>query len=418
MRILHLVHQFGPHHVGGTEIYTEALARQQTAQGHAVAIFTRAPGPAPRLTTTVEGEVTVARWESPPLSPLGEFRALLGDGAVEAAFADLLARWRPDLLHVQHLKGLPVGLVGQARVADARLVATLHDYWLVCANAQLITNTDGRCCAGPRLWLNCARCAAARLGQPALGALAPLGALPLAARAARLRAVSRTFDRIIAPSHFVRDLMSAQGLAATRLAVIRHGIALPDSLPAPRPRRGPLRVTYLGGLAWQKGVHVVVAAAAALDPARVRLTLYGDEGAFPDYVAALRRDGRGAVRFGGRLDRAAVWEALAASDLLVVPSLWHETAGLVVQEALASRVPVLASEIGALPEAVAHDETGLLLPPGDVAAWRTALDALAGDEPRLARWRAAIGPVRTLADHAADVAACYAALCSTGGQVA
>lgn len=408
MRILHLVHQYPPERLGGTEIYTAALARRQAEQGHAVAVFTRAPGERPDLHCEPAEGVRVYRWRSLPTSPVDELRTLFADRALERAFAAILREERPEIVHVQHLKGLPAGLVRRAREAGARVVLTAHDYWLICANAQLLTNTDATLCDGPRLWLNCARCAAARMGTPALGRLAPLGAIPFAARARSLGAMIRHADRLIAPSRFVAARLARHALPAERIAVIPHGIELP-TYPLPRvPRSGPLRVTYLGGLAWQKGVHVLVEAAASLDPARVRVTIFGDETAFPDYVAELRAQARPeTIRFAGRLERGALWQTLAATDLLAVPSLWHETAGLVVQEAFAADVPVLASDIGALPEAVHHDRNGLLLPPGDPAAWRRALLALADDPDRLERLRAGIGPVRSLAQHAAEIESLY-----------
>jgi glycogen(starch) synthase len=63
--------------------------------------------------------------------------------------------------------------------------------------------------------------------------------------------------------------------------------------------------------------------------------------------------------------------------------------GSVLTEAMASGLPVVASDVGGIPEVVRHDETGLLVPPGDVVALAAALDRLAG-EPRL-RARLATG---------------------------
>ena len=56
------------------------------------------------------------------------------------------------------------------------------------------------------------------------------------------------------------------------------------------------------------------------------------------------------------------------ASLLVCPSLWNEAFGLVIIEAMASHVPVIASNCGGIPEIITHEETGLLVPPGDVAA--------------------------------------------------
>ncbi|QQR44075.1 glycosyltransferase family 4 protein [Myxococcus xanthus] len=66
----------------------------------------------------------------------------------------------------------------------------------------------------------------------------------------------------------------------------------------------------------------------------------------------------------------------AAMDAVAVPSEWLEPFGRVSIEAQACGVPVLASRIGGLPETLSDDESGWLIAPGDVAAWRDALTAI------------------------------------------
>jgi glycosyltransferase involved in cell wall biosynthesis len=70
---------------------------------------------------------------------------------------------------------------------------------------------------------------------------------------------------------------------------------------------------------------------------------------------------------------------LAALDILLVPSLW-EGFGLVMLEAMAQSVPIIASEVSAIPEIVNHAETGLLVPPRDADALAEALRLLLGDK--------------------------------------
>jgi glycosyltransferase involved in cell wall biosynthesis len=77
---------------------------------------------------------------------------------------------------------------------------------------------------------------------------------------------------------------------------------------------------------------------------------------------------------------------LGLGDLFLLPSE-SESFGLAALEALACGVPVIASDVGGLPEVVRHGETGLLVPPRDPAALARAIRALLSDEPR----RAAMG---------------------------
>jgi glycosyltransferase involved in cell wall biosynthesis len=69
----------------------------------------------------------------------------------------------------------------------------------------------------------------------------------------------------------------------------------------------------------------------------------------------------------------------AAMDMLAIPSVESETFGRVSIEAQASGVPVLCSDIGGIPETLLAGETGLLLRPGDIPAWRDAIVSLSGD---------------------------------------
>ena len=73
------------------------------------------------------------------------------------------------------------------------------------------------------------------------------------------------------------------------------------------------------------------------------------------------------MRQHGAVPHGGIARALAAIDVLVVPSIWPEMTGLVVMEAFLAGVPVVASRIGGLPEAVRDDVDGLLFRAGDVA---------------------------------------------------
>jgi glycosyltransferase involved in cell wall biosynthesis len=86
---------------------------------------------------------------------------------------------------------------------------------------------------------------------------------------------------------------------------------------------------------------------------------------------------------------------LPGADVFVLPSL-HEGLGIAAMEAMAAGLPVVASKVGGLPEIVDDGDTGLLVPPGDAAAFATALRRIAGD-PAWAQQLAQRGHARALA---------------------
>ena len=415
MRILHLVHQYPPEFVGGTELVTETLAGEQVKQGHRVSVFYPSPAARQDVLAGKSSSETGVRVYAAPMA--GEessrtriFLNTFREPDLSAAFGRVLAETQPDLVHIQHLMGLPASLVRQIRQANVPYVVTLHDYWFPCANAQLLTNYDQTVCAGPRWWVNCGRCTLARAGRDSrlLGpALAPL----LAARARLLRPVLAQAAAIIAPTHFVRQTYAELGLPSDKITVIPHGIEPPPEPASPKSshRPGTLNIAYVGGIAHQKGVQVLVEAVNGLPEEGVTLTVYGNLDSHPDFAARLQALARHpGIRFPGRVARDALWAGLAEADVLAVPSLWYETAALVIQEGFAAGLPVLASDLGALRERVQDGVDGLLLPAGDVAAWRKALRRLR-DEPELwSQLRRGIRPVRTLDENVADIMDIYA----------
>lgn len=417
MRILHVVHQYLPEYVGGTELYTQTVARYQKEQlGHDVAVFFPSVRPADEeLVCTVDDSgVTVYAVPLGARSRRDVFLNLWRQPAAGDAFAKVLERTRPDIIHVQHLMGLPVALVRQIRAAGIPLIITLHDYWFPCANGQLVTNYDDTVCAGPALWVNCGRCALARGGFGDRPLLSPFVAPLLAHRSHLLRNVLAAAGTVIAPNQFVYDTYQKLGMPLGNTAIIPHGIEVPQhvltALPRPpQPVGELLNVVYIGSLAQQKGVHVLIDAVNGLPADQVRLTLYGDLDKFPKYVTTLREQAKHpGITFAGRIERDELWSILLAeADVAVLPTLWYEVSPLTIQELFAARVPIVASRIGALPAMIRHEVDGLLFPPGDAAALRAALARLHAEPALLPRLRAAIEPTRLTAEHVADLMALY-----------
>ncbi len=412
MKILHLVHQYPPDHVGGTELYTQSLARYQAAHGHTVSVFVPSPVFKSKLRETVaeiDGGVRVYRAAVGPRSSTSVFLSTFAQPFLHDTVQRVVQHEQPDVVHIQHLMGLPVSVLDQLRAVHIPVIVTLHDYWYVCANAQLLTNYDHTVCNGPRAWINCGHCALARINLAHWYWLSPVIAPVMAERNRRLFRALAEVQRMIAPTEFVREMYRRLRWPIDRVRVIQHGIDVPAGLPHPkRPRGDELHAVYIGGLASQKGVHVLVDAMNGLVDHKIRLSIYGDMAVFPDYVQDLRQRARNPrIMFAGTVSRRDLWNVLSEADVLVVPSLWYETASLVVQEAFAAGVPVIASNLGALRERVHDGIDGALFPPGDHATLRDMLLRCAADPDWLMQLQSGIRPVRTLAEHAVDVEAVY-----------
>jgi glycosyltransferase involved in cell wall biosynthesis len=208
------------------------------------------------------------------------------------------------------------------------------------------------------------------------------------------RAVLRAAAGVVATSEWTRQqVLTRYAIPARQVHVARPGA---DRVAAPaRPVRGHL--ICVGVLSHHKGQDLLVEALAGLPERDWHCVLAGPLDRDPDFVGQLRaritrlRYGH-RVRLAGVLGSAELSHAYTTADLLVAPSR-SETYGMTVTEALAHGLPVLAADVGGLPEALgsAADGTrpGQLVPPGDPAALAAALGDWLGDEQHRHRLRAA-----------------------------
>lgn len=415
MRIAFVVHKFPPESLGGTEIYTHDLA-EALGRRHQVWVFYP-------LESEGQGDdilhrdglhlwrvrVDPRRWER---HPLAVFFSTFRSREIEAGFGRFLEQVCPELVHFQHVQGVSAALIPMARSRGLPTLMTLHDYWYFCANSQLL-RPGGETCMGPRWGLNCVDCAAVRANLAFLKALRSLVAPLFMYRNAVLRRVLKNIQLFLAPSHFLMQRYLAWGLPVERLRYLENGINLTriQSLPWQFSPDGKVRFTYLGALAWQKGVHVLIEAFNALRKEVAELHIFGDPRVFPDYAARLKRLARHpGIRFRGPLEPHRVGEALAGSNVVVVPSLWFENSPLVIQEAFAAGAPVIASGQGALVEKVRDGVDGLLFRPGDAADLRAKIEQLMAEPSLLETLRRNILPVKTMKEHAQELEAIYSGL--------
>ena len=409
MRILHVLHQYLPEHVGGSELYTRWLSAEQQRRGHHVEIFHRRDAEGHGLAHRQDHGVDV--W-SARRGRLGHVRRLASnfhEPGLRRDFERVLDSARPDVVHLQHLMGLPFALPRLIRRRGIPFAVTLLDFWWVCVNAQALTQNSRQLCDGPSLgFVNCARCGLARDSRvlPLLPALAG----SLAWRNRMLRGVLHSAGRLIAPTDFVRRWYGAHGASGERIEVIPLALErTPEIARRARAADRPLRFVYIGALSEQKGVHVALQAFRGLR-GEAELWIGGDERFEPDYVARLRGLAGARVRFLGALSRGEVWDTLAEVDVLLAPSIWYETFCLTVSEAFVAGVPVIASDLGALADRVRHETDGLLVAPGDVAEWRAALQRFVDDPGLAGRLGAAVQAPTSMEQVADRVLAVYEAM--------
>ncbi len=235
---------------------------------------------------------------------------------------------------------------------------------------------------------------------------------------ARERAVLSAATAVVTTSGWSRGaLLGMYALPDDHVHVAEPGVDPADLAPG-TPDGGAL--LCVAAVIPGKGHDVLLDALAALAGLSWQCVCVGSLDRDPAFAGDLRRRARSAglderVRFTGPQTGADLDGSYAAADVLVLPSR-GETYGMVVTEALARGLPVVATEVGGVPEALGHaaDGTrpGLLVPPDDSAALGAALRAWLGDPAlrgrlrRAARERrATLGGWSTTASAVADVLA-------------
>jgi teichuronic acid biosynthesis glycosyltransferase TuaC len=188
----------------------------------------------------------------------------------------------------------------------------------------------------------------------------------------------RRADGVICLSGRLREFAAGCGVDPGRISVIPNGVDASVFHPRDRgARTGAPLVLSAGQLIELKGHHHIVRALREAKPAQ--LVIAGGPGRHGQYEAEIRRQidlagMKERVRFAGQVPQDALAELMAAADVFCLASS-REGWPNVVQEALACGTPVVATDVGAVPEMIPSDDYGYIVPAGDESRLRTALQA-------------------------------------------
>jgi glycogen(starch) synthase len=331
MRILHCSDSFWPRTsgIGGIQIWLTHLARQQVGEGHAVAVITWAlPGHAEQATW---GGLEVFRLpvseEDAIRSPDKMREAFLASERIKQSFA-------ADVLHL-HPNQLAfwIAAIGSH---PPRTVVTAH------------IPVDRH---GPREKMH--------------------------------RRVLEDADVLAVPTEDLRNSYAqSYPELVPKLQIIPHGLENPIE-PDVVPPSDRFTFICLGRLVPEKGFDIAIRALAAVKRGDFRLVIVGEgPGLLELRDLARNLHVESQVEMRGWIHPDDVPTCLKSAHVLIVPSVWREPFGLVALEAGQMGLPVIASNVGGLPEIVRDGENGRLVPSGDVGGLARAMLELA-DNPLL-----------------------------------
>lgn len=289
----------------------------------------------------------------------------------------LIRRERPQVAHFHNTFPLisPAAYYA-ARAEGVPVIQTLHNYRLVCPNALFFR--EGRVCEDcsgkPVPWPGVVH-ACYRGSRSSSGVVA---AMLTAHRA--LGTWTRTVDLYIALTEFARQKFVQGRLPAEKISV-KPNFLYPD--PGAGEGRGEY-VLFVGRLSQEKGVGTLLAAWKQLRR-KVRLKIVGDGPLAPALAEAAERAPE--VEYLGRQPKNQVLALMKDAQALIFPSEWYEGFPMVIAEAYAVGLPVIASNLGSMSSLIDSGRTGLHFHPNDPRDLASRVEWAFGHRQELRRMR-------------------------------
>jgi glycosyltransferase involved in cell wall biosynthesis len=357
---------------GGDSTYMLGLSGLLEEHGHEVVRFAMKH---PENLPAAHSEYFTSEIDFPTLlessSPMSAWKVMtrsIHNREARGKIARLADDTSPDIAHFHNIHGhLTTSIIGPLVKRGIPIVWTCHDYRLVCPNSSFLSRGE-----------ICERCLPARYWNAPLqrckkGSFGASLVAMITSCYERMTGVPGRIDRFIAPSSFLRDKLIEGRIDGSRIEVIPNftHFNLPDGAG-----RGDYFIC-IGRLLPEKGIDILIRAAGAVEGSRCLIV---GEGPMEGELRRLAEShGNGRIEFTGYLGGEDFERTMTGARFVVVPSRWYENLPFAVMEAMAAGKPVVASDIGGIPEMVDDGETGLLFPAGDVEALRSCLERLNGD---------------------------------------
>ncbi|MHA1705617.1 MAG: glycosyltransferase family 4 protein [Promethearchaeota archaeon] len=266
----------------------------------------------------------------------------------------LLVLEQPDIVHIHQIGPISVYALKMIRQLGIKSVQTFHGYYFECPKGGLYKR-ERRVCDYPSVFCKLYRRIYCKLLDPC--------------------------DHIIAISSYVRTRLLNTGYDPNIITLLPNSISLKNPPPFETKPRRPKEILFVGRMVWVKGVHVLLRALTKIRGIKEEyiVNLIGD-GEDRKMFEKLARPLPIQVNFLGRVSEKLLELHYQKAWVVVVPSLFPELCPMVPLEAASYGTPVIASNIGGMPDVARHGQTGFLFKPGDADELANYLEALLSDE--------------------------------------
>jgi O-antigen biosynthesis protein len=353
---------FSPMSFGGATVVAEQTASRLARLGCDVTIVTG-------LTGTGLPQLSLFRYEALGLPVFGiqlpsseDAKLNYQNEGLAEVFRNILTATKPDVVHFHSIQQLSASIIEVCLEMNIPYAVTVHDAWWICQR-QFMLNSEQKYCFQKAIDLRvCAKCVPdTRI---------------LFQRDRYLRDLLNQAALILAPSTFQAELYAANGFRADRIKVNKNGVEVP-ALQAARHQPKQIRFAYLGGKAHHKGYFWMQEIFSKVKADNYTLKIVDIHRKFGDSpIKANDFHLKGDVEIVPPFSSNTLEAFFNEVDVLLMPSIWKESFGLAVREALARNVWVVTTDGGALGEDIVEGVNGNVIPMGDTKAFSTAIERL------------------------------------------
>jgi glycosyltransferase involved in cell wall biosynthesis len=381
MKVLYLTHQFYPEFQSGTEKFVFNSAFMTQKNGNQVKVITygfyeesffdQEENDIIWKEFIYQGiPVLVFQYKEQPL----DLHISLAENSSYKFAKKIIQQESPDVIHVGH----PMRVHQFIRVAkemNIPVVITLTDFYLLCPKCILAPTKDSLC-SGPENGVACKELCK------------EYDSKFINDRLNEGKKILQNADVVVSPSKFLAEIFLKE-IKGLQIQVNNHGMRYGYIRQNQKvySQSSPIVFGFTGYIQYHKGVHILIKAFRGIKNPDARLYLYGP-GKGP-YLRQLKEITQGDDRivFKGPFLPEELADIFQEIDVLVTPSIWYENYPLVLHEALASKVPVIASDLGGMSEKIIDGFNGLTFIPGDVEDLQKKMDSILMDRTSLNRFK-------------------------------
>lgn len=390
MRIVFALNSYLPESLGGTEMYTNALAKFLIHSG--IEAFIVVPAVSKISSTCYEHEgVTVYRYAENSVS---DKDLIVGDKQPSGIenFLNVINELKPDIVHFQMISvgsGITLFHLKRVKQLGYKTVLTMHLTHYTCLTNNLLQNNKSTCDG----IIDIQKCTVCYLNNKKIPIILSkviyfinektaqtssnfINNLPLLSASLyvskkidTLKVLSENTDKIVVITKWYKDILLSNHVPEEKIILVKQGVIFSDNQTAKLPHliNTKLKLIFIGRVAEVKGIHLLIRALKQIDPLKYQLDIYGKIDKEDIYFKSWNKfviDNKLSVSFKGSISQSEVIPVLRNYDFLCLPSLFSEMSPLVIQEAFEAGVPVIGSNVPGITEEIKNEFNGFIFPFG------------------------------------------------------